>query len=144
MNDAETMVINVFLSHKKDKFIIIDFFNLNYKNLIPLCLYINAFRHWSISRFDTFFTLLPNVFDVLLDSIYERSAKIKHQIFSEKGLIKNNKDFWKVYQIEVDIFYEAKNEAINSKLFNLMIFLFKYFVRCPDIKIRKTFSLIED
>lgn len=136
------MVINIFLVNKIKEFIVLDYFDLDYKKLFLFLILTNTYKRWMIAKTYKIFAIFPFVYKFLDSTINYLTLTVKKEIAFEKPLIHSNSDFWKFYDIEILIFFD--NDIIkNNKKYNLLQitkFICTKILRCKNIKEEKLFS----
>lgn len=129
------MSFNILLINKIKGFIVAESFSTNFSNFLTFCICVEAFQKWMKSRSYKIWNFIPFIFEFLQSVIFCNSMRMFREIAFEKNIIRNNKQFWKFYFIEIDIFEDKSNSFIKSKFFKFIKFMLKHYLKCPNSSI---------
>lgn len=122
--------MNLLLINTKHEFIIVDFFDATYIQIIIFLLIIKDIRNWMYK----FIYPIPLLFYRQRRSFFRyflthTSFKIAELIFIEAEEISSNEDFWKKYHIIL-----SKDETCSKRKYNFFKFMLSKFFKKFELK----------
>lgn len=120
--------MNILLVNIEDGFIIIDFFDISFLNIILFYFFVKDFQKIILtSKFPKPILFAKHRINFLYRFSHFTSDKIKSIINREKSEIKNKNDFWKYYYISLSPYQKTK------KSHNFFIWLIKFIFKNSSI-----------